>query len=297
MAKQKKRGTGMSQRVSFLDRSVIEENKAILRYNDDLERAARREDAIRRGETPPADPPPDRPRRTGPQRDAPSGGGRPREGGPARPPRPPRPPREPRPGEPELLAAAQGAEGWTAYAQPGRRLVEHLLRGRKPGRANALAWKDISDAQPPDADWDVVRASWATVTDAVLAVWYQLHPDEAPPPPKKRKPWPRKRPKKKPGEGEGEATAAGAAVTPAMLAGLAHLPGPGQSTAPEAAPTENRVDSSADSPQEPTQVPEETAAEPATQVADEPVPEPPGADIPPPEPELAPNPPAADPAS
>src|SRR5450756_715749 len=48
----KKKSTGMSQRQSFLDRGVISENRAILRYNEELEREARQTE---RGETGPPD--------------------------------------------------------------------------------------------------------------------------------------------------------------------------------------------------------------------------------------------------
>src|SRR5450759_1550249 len=48
----KKKSTGMSQRQSFLDRGVISENRAILRYNEELEREARQTE---RGETAPHD--------------------------------------------------------------------------------------------------------------------------------------------------------------------------------------------------------------------------------------------------
>src|SRR5664280_270580 len=48
----KKKSTGMSQRQSFLDRGVISENRAILRYNEELEREARQTE---RGVTGPPD--------------------------------------------------------------------------------------------------------------------------------------------------------------------------------------------------------------------------------------------------
>ncbi len=200
----KKKATGMSKRVSFMDKSVVNENRDILRFNEQLEREARREEAIRNG-VPFVEDEPKAPRMGGGRGRPPSGGGAGRTG-PSRP-RREGPPPGPRPGEVELLAAGEAAEGWAEFSAPGKKMVDQLLRGRKPNPAARFAWELVVSAAGEDADWDDVRRRWSVVHDAILAEWVTTHPEDAPPPPKK-KPTPRAaRPPRKP-KAPGEAATA-----------------------------------------------------------------------------------------
>src|SRR5688500_2968288 len=95
----KKKATGMSKRVSFMDRSVVAENREIMKFNEQLEREARREEAKRAG-LPFEEDEPKAPRMGGGRGRPPSGSGASRSG-PSRP-RREGPPPGPRPGEVEL---------------------------------------------------------------------------------------------------------------------------------------------------------------------------------------------------
>ena len=189
----------MSKRVSFMDRSVVAENREILKFNEALEREARREEAARLGVPYVEDTPRDDRRGRGQGRGPRSSGdgGRPprapREG---REGREPREPRGPRPGEAELIAAGEAAPGWSDFAAAGRKLVDGLLRGRKPNPSARFAWEVVAGSQAPDANWDDVRARWTVVHDAILAEWVKTHPEDAPPPPKRK---PKPRPARRPG--------------------------------------------------------------------------------------------------
>jgi len=177
VAKAKKKATGMSQRVSFMDRSVVAENRAILRYNEDLERAARQE----AGESEPS-------LRSAP---APRGGrgprGRPRAGGAPQ-------SHGPRPGEAELMAAAQAAEPWADMQAEATHMVDRLMRGRRLSVATREGWERLAARQPAEtteSGWQSLRNRWGVIRDAVTDEWVKTHPDDAPPPPKK-KPRPRR---------------------------------------------------------------------------------------------------------
>jgi hypothetical protein len=182
----KKKSTGMSQRQSFLDRGVVAENRAILRYNEELEREARRAE---RGESAPAPAAGERGQRTGPR----SGAG-PRGGGPgtrsARPQRGDRPPvrREPpRAASPEQEALVRSVlptpDVDAVLAAGGSRLVERLVRDDRLSRASDIGWETVLAAQTGERstpEWAALRRSWAVVVDAVTEEWVKIHPDARP---------------------------------------------------------------------------------------------------------------------
>ena len=236
----KKKATGMSKRVSFMDRSVVAENREIMKFNEALEREARREEAKRNGVPFEEDEPRARPASAGAR-------GRPASrpsGGPAKPRREPVE-RGPRPGEAELIAAGEAAEGWADFQAAGRKMADQLLRGRKPNPAARFAWELVVAAKPADADWEDVRRRWGTVHDAILAEWVKTHPEDAPPPPKKKpKPRPARRPgggAPKPGDEAADAAAGAGETSRRRRGGRGRRPNGAAGAAPAAGETEASV--------------------------------------------------------
>src|SRR5450759_4304880 len=183
----KKKSTGMSQRQSFLDRGVISENRAILRYNEELEREARQTE---RGETGPPDGGRREPgRREGGRRpesglrtDRPRSDDRTRRAG--RPPARREPPRAASVEEESALRAVLPAAADDAgMAAGGNRLVDRLVRGDQLSRASDIGWEAVLAVPAGErgpAEWGALRRSWAVVVDAVTEEWVKSHPDARP---------------------------------------------------------------------------------------------------------------------
>lgn len=161
----KKKATGMSTRQSFLDRNVIAENNAIMRFNEDIENAARG---------------------IGPSRGSTPGGARGRTPRTTRPDRPPRaaPPPALLPQQEEALRTAIAAATQDeVVAAAGVRLVDSLVRGDRFERAGDVGWRALAEdpgtGERSPKDWDRLRSAWSAVRRAALAEWVKSHPDAA----------------------------------------------------------------------------------------------------------------------
>jgi len=168
----KKKATGMSTRQSFLDRNVIAENNAIMRFNEDIENAAR-------GISRPRVPANDRGRERTPRRSE-------RTAGPSRPARSPQPVRPPAllPEQEEALRTAVAtATDDEAVARAGITMVESLARGDRFERAGDAGWRTLAEAGTAGErtlrDWDRLRLAWTAVRRAALAEWVKIHPEAA----------------------------------------------------------------------------------------------------------------------
>ena len=164
----KKKATGMSKRQSFLDRNIIAENKAIMRFNEALADEAR---GVERSQAPGREE-----------------GRRPRAAGltgharPARPVRPARPTLPPEEQE-ALRTAVSSATDDPGVAAAGAKLVDSLARGDRFERATEAGWRLLA-ADPVGGDrsardWDRLRSAWSDVRRAALAEWVKAHPDAA----------------------------------------------------------------------------------------------------------------------
>lgn len=163
----KKKATGMSTRQSFLDRNVIAENNAIMRFNEDIENAAR---GI------------SRPRASAHDRGREEGhGGAARPPRPARPPQPGRPPALPPEQEAVLRTAVAAATDDEAVASAGAALVGSLARGDRFERAGDVGWRALAEGAGAGErtlkDWDRLRLAWTAVRRAALTEWVKTHPD------------------------------------------------------------------------------------------------------------------------
>lgn len=165
----KKKATGMSKRQSFLDRNIIAENKAIMRFNEALADEAR---GVERSQAPGREE-----------------GSRPRPArltGPARPARPVRPARPALPPEEQeaLRTAVSSATDDPGVAAAGAKLVDSLARGDRFERATEAGWRllaaDPAGADRSPRDWDRLRSAWSDVRRAALVEWVKRHPDAAP---------------------------------------------------------------------------------------------------------------------
>jgi len=164
----KKKATGLSKRQSFLDRNVIAENKAIMRFNEDLAEAARGVERTRGSEGEPE-----------------RGSGRQRRSGPVPSSRPARTARPTLPPEQETAlrtAVAEAAAGGGAEAA-GAGLVDSLSRGDRFERASEAGWRVLAEdpmvTERSSQEWDRLRLAWAAVRRAALAEWVKTHPDAA----------------------------------------------------------------------------------------------------------------------
>lgn len=163
----------MSKRQSFLDRNVIEENKAILRFNESLVDAARGVERSRRssdsGEPSPAG-------RTG----------RPRGARPSS-----RPGNRPRTADRAVLPAGEeealrsvvaGATDDPDLKRAGAALVDSVARGARFPAAAEAGWRALAESAGDDRsaeEWDRLRAGWTMVRRAALAEWVRKHPEAA----------------------------------------------------------------------------------------------------------------------
>lgn len=192
----KKKATGMSKREGYLDRNVIAENKAIMRFNEALEKEARRSERVERGDTVDRGDSPDRgPRRERPPASARGTATRPVGGTTTRPTRgrPPRPPAVPAEEEALLRQAASAGADPLGLTDEGARLVDRLVSGDRFEAASSAGWALLvanRPGEPSTAEWDTLREQWEAVRTAVVAEWGKTHPDQVPKPVRKRKPRP-----------------------------------------------------------------------------------------------------------
>lgn len=182
MAKAKKKATGLAKRGSFLDRDVIAENKAILRFNDDLENQARKAQGLPPLRDPGSKPPgsPRAGRRSDP------GHRESRAGVPAgqrHQPRPELPPALDAVQEGQLRAAVDAVAAPAGVHAAGARMIDRLVGGDRFTRATELGWETLAAAHAADGaecDWDRLRAAWGEVRAAALAEWVKTHPEAVP---------------------------------------------------------------------------------------------------------------------
>ena len=169
----KKKATGMSKRQSFLDRNVIEENKAILRFNESLVDAARGVERSRRSSDSGGPSPAGRTGRPRGARPSSRSANRPRTADRAVLPA----------GEEEALrSVVAAATDDPDLNRAGAALVDSLARGARFPPAAEAGWRALAEPAGGDRsaeEWDRLRAGWTMIRRAALAEWVRNHPEAA----------------------------------------------------------------------------------------------------------------------